>query len=251
VNLAVLARLARSGALPRLPFLQSRRGPLGDPDHVYYHGISEGGCQGVTALALSPDIEKGALNVPCGFWTMFFSRSSDFHLARHAVQVFYPGALERQELLVLTQLLWDYTDPANYAAHVLRDPLPGSTTKALLYQEAINDASVPNVTTRAMVRELGLKLASPFVERVEGVDLAGAPLGSAYAQFDLGVRPRLGRDNVPPSPSSVHEEARSLEAVRAQLRRFFRGDGLVGEDPLAIRSPAGSDQDPKTSAGSK
>jgi len=227
VNVAALAKMIHEGALDNLPALQLNGKSLVDHSKLYYYGISEGGCQGVTALALSPDIQRGALNVPCGFWTMFFWRSSDFHQARWALKLFYPGELERQKLMVLSQLLWDYTDPANYGGHLLHDPLPGNQVKKILYQEGINDASVPNLTTRAMARTIGLKLLKPNIEDVEGIEEAAGPLDSGYAQFDVGVRPRLGLDNVPPAKSSVHEEIRRLEAAKEQLKRFLKDDGSV------------------------
>lgn len=227
VNVATLARLVRDGTLARLKELAPHGTTLVDSTRLYYYGISEGGCQGVTALALSPDFDRGALNVPCGFWSMFFWRSSDFYYTRRLMKFFYNDPLEQQVLMALSQLQWDYTDPANYGSHLLRNPLPGSTIKRVLYQEGINDASVPNLTTRAMARTIGLKLLSPAIEPVEGVEAASGPLESAYVQYDVGARPRLGLTNVPPAVSAVHEEIRRLDAAQAQLERFLREDGSV------------------------
>jgi hypothetical protein len=227
INVLMLARLLRSGALNTLPALMRDGHPLVDVRRIYYYGISEGGCQGATTLALSPDIQRGALNVPCGFWSMFFWRSSDFHAWRHALDITYPGTLERQKLMSLSQLLWDYTDPANYGSHLLRNALPGSGLKKVLYQEGINDASVPNVTTRAMARTIGLKRLGPGIETVDGIETAAGPMPSAYVQFDVGHRPRLGGDNIPPGKNGVHEEIRRLPAAQEQLRRFLSEDGAV------------------------
>jgi hypothetical protein len=238
VNVLALAKMIHEGVLDHLPALQRDGRSLINSKKLYYYGISEGGCQGVTTLALSGDIERGALNVPCGFWTMFFSRSSDFHRTKWALKLTYPGTLERQKLLVLSQLLWDYTDPANYGGHLLQDPLPGSFPKKILYQEGINDASVPNLTTRAMARTIGLKLLSPAVEPVVGIKGAAGPLDSAYVQFDVGSRPRLGGNNVPPATSKVHEEIRTLEAAKEQLKIFLSDQGKVqntcGDQPCVF-----------------
>lgn len=239
INQVILARLLREGALSRLPELQSRGRPLIDSSRVYYYGISEGGCQGVTTLALSQDLNRGAMNVPCGFWSMFFWRSSDMHQWELPFSLMYPGALERQKLMVLSQLLWDYTDPANYGGHLLKDPLPGNHPKHILYQEGINDASVPNLTTRAMARTIGLKLLGPGIEPVFEIPEVRGPQDSAYVQFDVGSGPRLGLNNVPPPASPVHEEIRRLEAAQEQLRLFLRKDGRVentcGGGPCVFR----------------
>ena len=242
LNFVALAHLLRRGALDRLPELSPDGRNLADSSSVYYFGISEGACQGVTTLALSPDLERGALNVPCGFWGTFFWRSSDFYYTRWALRITYPGALERQKLLTLSQLLWDYTDPANYGSHLLRDPLPRVSKKFVLYQEGINDASVPNLTTRAMARTIGLPLLVPYVENVFGIEAQPGPLRSAYVQFDVGSRPRLGADNVPPATSPVHEAIRRLDAVQEQLRLFLRPGGMVedtcGGHPCVFHPPA-------------
>jgi len=228
VNFSELARLVHEGALDRLDELKFEGRALADKTKIYYYGISEGGCQGVTTLALSPHISRGALNVPCGFWSMFFWRSSDFYHVRKALNFSYSSALDHQKLLTLSQLEWDYTDPANYAGHLLQDPLPGSTTKQVLYQEGINDASVPNLTTRAMVRALRLKMLGPRIEAVDGVEEENAPaLASAYVQYDVGARPRLGQNNRPPQVTRVHEHIRKLEAAKEQVQRFLKKDGMV------------------------
>ncbi|OFZ53157.1 MAG: hypothetical protein A2428_12075 [Bdellovibrionales bacterium RIFOXYC1_FULL_54_43] len=238
LNFINLARLLRSGALNELPGFVRNGQPLADSKRIHYFGISEGGCQGVTTLALSPEIDRGAMNVPCGFWSMFFFRSSDFYYPRKALSVFYPGTLQRQKLMTLSQLLWDYTDPGNFAAHILRNPLPSNQPKRILYQEGINDASVPNLTTRAMVRELGLKLLQPSVEPVPGIEFASGPLDSAYVQYDIGIRPRLGSDNIPPMINPVHEAIRRLPAAQDQLKRFFDGDPVFhtcGDRPCVFK----------------
>lgn len=228
VNIGVLARWIQKGAFDFLPGLGTPRGePRIDRRKIYYYGISEGGCQGVTALALNPELKQGAMNVPCGFWSQFFWRSSDFYWVRRALSVTYPGKIELQKLILLSQLLWDSTDPAHFGGHLLRDPLPGNSPKRILYQEGIRDASVPNLSTRAMVRTIGLKLLGPAVERVPGVEIVEDPQDSAYVQFDVNAPEPLGLTNIPPPVSRVHEEIRQLEAAKAQVESFIGPAGKV------------------------
>ena len=97
-----------------------------DKSRIYYYGISNGGIQGVGALALSPHFARGALNVPGGFWSSMMWRSADFSQFALFLAGNYPDPLDRQLLVALSQSLWDYSDPATYAPHILSDPLPGS-----------------------------------------------------------------------------------------------------------------------------
>lgn len=225
VNFAVLARLVRSGLLERLPELTQMGRLLVDSKRVFYYGISNGAIQGMAQLALSPDVSRAALNVGGGFWSQMMFRSSNFGELGALLAASYPDPLDRQLLVALTQWHWDYTDPATYAPHVLRELLPGSGgPKRLLYQEGVGDAQVPNLMTRSLVRSMGLPLLNQPVEAVFGIGQVDGPAPSAYVQFDVGASPRPGAENTPPRDNKVHEAVRRLEAAKAQLWSFLIED---------------------------
>lgn len=227
-NFAVLARLIKDGSLAQLAELKVGGKVVFDSSQVYYYGISNGGVQGLTLLALSPDVKRGALNVPGGFWNVMMWRSANFQSLLPLLSASYPDPFERQILIALSQSLWDYTDPATYAPYVVKAPLPGTGgAKQVLYQEGIADAQVPNLTTRMMVRTMGIAQLAPSVEPLWGIPQAQAPLPSAYVQFDIGQMPRLGEDNVPPKNNAVHEAIRRLEAAKEQLQDFLKDGGVV------------------------
>lgn len=228
VNFLYLARLVRSGALERLPELQLGGRIVLDSKRTSYYGISNGAVQGVLQLALSAELSRGALNVGGGFWSHMIWRSADFKDFAALLAISYPDPIDRQVLVALTQWHWDYTDPATYAPHLLRDFLPGSgPQKPLLYQEGVGDAQVPNMATRALVRTMGLSLLNQPVEAVFGIGQVSGPVRSAYVQFDVGVSPRPGADNTPPADNKVHEAIRRLDAAKVQLQGFLRDDGDV------------------------
>lgn len=225
INFAVLARLIHTGALDRLPEMQHMGRLLVDTKRVSYFGISNGAIQGLVQLALSPDLSRAALNVGGGFWSQMMFRSSNFGELGALLAASYPDALDRQLLVALTQWHWDYTDPATYAPHVLRELLPGSgAPKRLLYQEGVGDAEVPNLMTRSLVRSMGLPLLNQPVEAVFGIGQVDGPAPSAYVQFDVGASPRPGAENTPPKGNKVHEAIRRLEAAKAQLLTFLVED---------------------------
>lgn len=228
INFAFLARLLASGSLDGLTELRYMGRPLADKARVYYYGISNGGIQGLSLLALSPHIPRAALCVPGGFWSQMIWRSSNFKMFGDLLAGAYPDPLDRQVLIALSQALWDPSDPATYAAHVLRDPLPGVTAKRVLYQEGIGDAQVPNLATRAMVRSMGLSLLGLPVEAVFGVGQVLMASESAYVQYDIGQQPRPGDTNVPPDKDNpVHRSIARIEAAKTQLDAFLREDGRV------------------------
>jgi hypothetical protein len=228
VNFAYLSHLIAIGAFDELSELHVRGQKSYDKARIYYYGISNGGIQGATALALSPHISRGALNVPGGFWSRMMWRSANFADLAKFLAAAYPDPFDRQLLVAASQALWDYSDPATYAPHLLRDPLPGSAgTKRVLYQEGIGDAQVPNLATRALARTMGLPLLNRPSEAVFGIGQVQGPVESAYVQFDIKVAPRPDDSNVPPAENPVHEAIRRLEAAKLQLQKFLIEDGRV------------------------
>lgn len=228
INAAVLAKLVRSGVLGALPELQVGGRPVIDPERVFYYGISNGGIMGLSFLALSPDVQRGALCVPGGFFSLMLWRSSNFEKLLPLLAANYQDPLERQVLVALSQHLWDYTDPATYAPTILQGGLAGTRpSKRVLYQEGLGDAQVPNVATQKMVRTLGIPLLRTPVETPWGIPLATGPLPSAYVQFDIGQNPRPGENNVPPRDNPVHGAVRRLPAAQQQLQRFLQDGGVV------------------------
>ncbi len=228
VNFAYLSHLIAGGGFDMLKQLQVNSQLSIDKSRIYYYGISNGGIQGLTALTLSPHFARGALCVPGGFWSRMMWRSADFSEFALLLSAAYPDPLDRQVLTALSQPLWDYTDPNTFAPHVLKDPLPGAGgTKQVLYQEGLGDAQVPNLTTRAMARTMGLPLLNQPIESVFGIDPVSAPADSAYVQYDIGQMPRPGATNVPPMDNPVHEAIRRLEAAKAQLQAFLTEGGQV------------------------
>jgi pimeloyl-ACP methyl ester carboxylesterase len=210
------------------PSLMVNGNPVTDASQMYYFGISLGGIQGATFMALNPDIVRGALNVGGGEWSVMMFRSTDFGVFTQLLDLYFPAPIDQAVLLHAAQAMWDYTDPISYAPHLLRDPLPGVPTKNILYQESIGDAQVPNVATRLMVRTMQMPALAPPVQEVYGITDQQQPLTSAYAQFDVHPSPLPGNTNVPPaSDNQAHEACRRLPQVVDQLQRFFQPQGEV------------------------
>ena len=143
VNFVILAKLASNNFFPA-PYVCSGAvgNPCSDRPEVYYLGISNGGVQGGTFMALSPDVQRGILNVPGALWSMMLERSFVFKSLIDLLKAQFPDPLDRQIVLALVQVLFDPIDPINFALHAVNDPL-GTEKKTILIQESYGDALVP------------------------------------------------------------------------------------------------------------
>jgi hypothetical protein len=209
------------------PMLQANGHAITDGSQIYYYGISDGGIQGGTFMALSRDVVRGVLNVPGSTWNLMMMRSHDFTGLKTFLNSVYPDFLDQQILIAALQSYWDYTDPISFAAHVINDPLPMTPAKRILVQESINDAQVPNLATRLEVRALGIP-GTNLEQPVYAVDELPSPLDSAYTQWDVHPMPVPPDVNLPPpSDNGAHEAIRQLAPLVEQLRQFFKPDGRV------------------------
>jgi hypothetical protein len=211
-------------------------------DGLTYYGISLGGIMGGGFMALHPFIRYGTLNVAGAAWSVMIQRSSNWNTYGAGLATGYPSYLDAQILVVLSQTLWDISDPIAYAPHLIADPLPGSQAKYILYQEAVNDSQVPNVASEKMVRAMGMKRVAPSVREPFGIEpmeqgTSGFSIWDETARFtqDPAVRdacPGAGpvppRTNLPPPcDNHTHGSIRKLPALKAQIKRFLWGDHQI------------------------
>ncbi|MFH1467512.1 MAG: hypothetical protein ABIO70_24215 [Pseudomonadota bacterium] len=229
-NAAVLPRLVRT-RFAEADFLQADdgSGSLVDPERVTYFGISLGGIQGANLMALSEDLDYGVLHVGGAVWSTMLERSSNWPAFETMMEMGVPNPLDRQRLYAVSQLLWDPVDPITHTAALRGKPL--------LWQESLGDEQVPNLSTDALARSIGLTLLGPAVEPVPGLTEEHGPLApgtTALAQFD----PQLGRPhetNRPAEESGAHYFPRHTEQVHAQIGAFF----LAGAEGTVVHTCGG------------
>ncbi len=198
-----------------------------DAQNVYYYGISLGGTSGGPFLALSSDVSRGVLNVPGGVWSFMMYRSADFKVFIPLLQSKFPDPLDRQTIVLLTQVDWDHTDPINYLGHLLGTPFPGISAKNILMQESEGDPEVPNLATRMLVREAGipgLNLETPVL----GVSGMTPPMPSAYTQWNTHPTPLPPDADQPCMPGNMaHEAIRVLDPLISQIQAYLKPNGQV------------------------
>ncbi len=221
-NVASLIALIEEGGLLEDPLLAAADGrPLSTPGNLAYYGISLGGIEGAVLLAQDPPLRGSVLHVGGAMWATMLERSSNWPAFELFLVATVPEPADRQMLYAWSQLLWDPVDPMSWVTEL--------RGKSFLMQEAIGDEQVPNLTTEALARSVGLPLIEPAVTAPAGLDRAAAPLppGSrGLTQYDpeVGVPPEQNR---PAEISGAHEAPRLWLGTRRQtidhLRRGLEG----------------------------
>jgi hypothetical protein len=226
VNAQVMTRMMRTAIKDHAAMKIDGRA-ITDGSELYYFGISNGGVQGGAFMALSPDVERGVLNVPGCEWSLMIYRSTQFLPLYPLLNAIFPDPLDRQLLVAASQTEWDHTDPASFAPHIVKDPLPGAGKKRVILQESIGDAQVPNMATRILARSIGLS-GLGLVEPVFGVEDVAGPLDSAYTQWNAHKLPLPPAANVPaPGDNGAHDAIRDIPALQAQIFLFFSPTGVA------------------------
>ncbi|WP_067474066.1 hypothetical protein [Actinomadura hibisca] len=228
------------------------RSPDGRPligDGLAYAGASQGGIQGTALTALATDFRRSALIVPGINYSTMLNRSVDFTQYEQILNVSHPDKLEQQLVLNLIQMLWDRGEGNGYAAHVTRDPLPGTPTHRVLLHEAFGDHQVANIATEVMARTLGdVPVRQPALAPGRTPDVTPfwglRPLtrfphaGSGLVIWDSGT-PAPPITNTPNTAGKdPHGDSRGSAEAMAQLAEFLRTGRIVDTcagQPCTIR----------------
>ncbi len=193
-------------------------------DEAYYHGISQGGIMGSVFMALSPDVERGALGVMGQPYSMLLFRSVDFNVFLDIIKTNYTDFREQQFLVALFQMLWDRVEPNGYTHHIRENPLPNTNTKEVLTRVALGDHQVATHAGHIMARTLDVPHLTTGLRDVWGLTpVESTASGSFYTEYDFGMPGPEPLCNVPMSLcKDPHGELRKREAARKQLDEFLR-----------------------------
>jgi hypothetical protein len=208
-NVIALSRLVLEGELLDDPELRG----LPAKGALRYYGISLGGIAGAVMLANNDRIDHGVLHVGGSAWSTMLERSSQWIPFDWVMQEHMPSPRMRQWLYALSQLFWDPVDPLNHT-----DGLKG---RSLLWQEAIGDEQVANMTTEMLARAVGAVQLAPVHWEIEGLVVSDAPLsGPAISQLDPQTQ-LPAHANRPAAPSGAHSVPRTWPGARQQTAHFL------------------------------
>ena len=226
LNAALSIRML-AGGLADDPLLQAGSMSMVDPSRIHYIGSSQGGILGAVLMAVSPDIQRGILDVPGQPYNLLLHRSVDFVPYLGAIKGTYENPLDIQLLLGIIQGLWDSAEPAGYSHHIRDNPLPGSSSKDVLVQVAIGDHQVTSLGAHVMTRAIGAPNVGPVVREVWGIPTQPSPVeGAGLIEYDFGLPPEP-IENVPMMEGSdPHGQTRRLP-VSVQTRATFLETGTI------------------------
>ncbi len=210
------------------PLFQYQNRAILDTDRVHYLGASLGGIMGNVFMAYDPNIERGALGVPGGAWSLLFERSLAWGPLQVVAKAAYPDDPYSYEILTsLLAMSFEPIDPITTTPRVVMDPLPDTPAKQILMYQTVGDSLVSNLSTEMVARTMGIDLVAPSLYVPYGLDESTEPLTSGLTIYDEHPEPLPNETNVPPNEDNgthagVHERA----AVLRQLEGFFF-DGVI------------------------
>lgn len=210
-------------------------------DEILYHGISQGGIYGPTYLAISPDIDVGALGVPGINYNFLVQRSIDFDQFMAIALMAYDNDPSKVGLiLAAVQSLWDMTDPASYYKHLINEPFPGNNEKHVLLHPAKGDHQVSPLTNLIVANSgVGVKvmegwdvdithLGPNLQEQAYGPDTAPYK-GSGVVLWDFG-NPWPAPGMIPPQEEKAldpHGIPRYVHEHQEQMMHFLQTGGEI------------------------
>jgi hypothetical protein len=221
LNMLLVTRLMRGG-FARDPNVQFDGKSAIDTTKSYYFGGSQGGIMGATFMALTQDIQRGALAVPGQPYNLLLNRSVDFDPYLNVFRASYPNGLDIQLLLGVVQMQWDRSEPSGYAHHIASNPLPGTPEHSVLMQVAIGDHQVSTLGAHLMARAIGAKHLKPVNRSIFGLEEVDSPYtGSAMIEYDFGLPPEP-ITNVPMREGQdPHGKIKGVPAAGQTLKEFL------------------------------
>ena len=232
INNLTMTELAL-GALSEDPQVKIGDKKLLDESRVYYYGVSLGGIQGSSFMSLSNRITRGVLAVPGSVWLNMIPRSVVWLPIKAVMDIRYPDPLVQQMGIAIIQTRFDHSDPINLSRLMYKTPLPDApANRTFILQESIGDSQVPNMTTEMLARAFGVKLMTPSIYDVSGLDTTPSPASeSVLVQYHLVEQEQANpppEQNIPPtSDNGVHSDMCFLENVLEQVSTFMDTGNVV------------------------
>lgn len=209
-------------------------------DHVFY-GISLGHILGSTAIAVSPEIDRGVLSVGGGSFSFIMSRAEPFAALMAIIRLQVNDDVATLKFPALASIAMEKIDPITYANQILEKKFEDKTVKrAILAQVGVGDPSVPTLASVVWARSAGIPIATPHVTAftndygLDEISLPASANDSAFVMFDYGIEggipgmySRFGDPDVDNlSRIDIHSAVRKDPRGQEQVRDFILKQGI-------------------------
>jgi len=206
--------------------------PLLDPSAVFYYGISLGGIQGASQVALSSRITRGVLAVPGAGWSHLIQRSTQFERFEAVLDLLYPDPLTQNVLITGSQTFFDWSDPGVLADLYANPVAESDPVKVVVLQEAIGDCQVANITTDLLARAMGARQLADPTDPVFGIESVDAPatgilLTQVRVPDDLAEYFPPDANVTPEVDNGVHNSAVLRDNIFEQIGELFRTGEVI------------------------
>lgn len=272
-NFAIIPDASQQGLLNYMFLARALRHPEGFAAHpefqidgrpvfstreVFYDGNSQGGIVGGPVVALSKDIQRGALGVVGMNYSTLLRRSVDFDgefepggLPPYALPLYlsYTEDLDRNLGFSLMQMLWDRSENNGYAHHMTDNSALKGPDNQLLLQPAFADHQVTHWSAQVMARTIGVDVADIYFRKPdESEPFTFANRSEFFAQRDPDIAdywnlPVPGRD-----ANAGYDEPGCLGPVlecRTAKSGYIAFDqGRTAIPPIGNVPPRADDADP-------
>lgn len=243
VQALLLGRMMAAGHFDRDPVFRTPdgRGVFASAEsELSFYGFSLGAGLGFVVAALSPDIQRVALDALGSHSAWSVRRTSGWPFVSFALgSIGITDAMEVTIVVALLQELWTVAEPVGYAEHITGAPLPGvPMQRPVFLSTAWLDPQANNLWTEIAARTLGLpNQRGSAVEALQQIAEQDAPLSSAFVSLDFGyldlgepgqaaLAPPLA--DLPASTvCSSHNALVSWSGHWQQLANFLRPTGMV------------------------
>lgn len=256
LHAVALARLLHTGVFNHHACFQRldpapadcRTAPAGDPslgvlaagEPAYYFGASLGGIMGLMFAALSPDVERVAVNVPAINFSFLLQRSLAFAPFSSFLAFFEEDPLRQALGLQVLHEIWVRGESAAFANHVTGTPLvpiDGTNAKRVLLTPGRHDSVVHPIGAQIAAATMGVgNLFGSSETNLPEVPDVASPRDSAHVLYDTGgyvigehdafIPPLANR---PPANDgggcNPHGRVAVIPAALLQLVEFLQPDG--------------------------
>jgi hypothetical protein len=198
-----------------------------DPSERYYYGISLGGILGTLYMTLSPDVQRGALDVMGTPFGLLLARSAAFDSFFDIALAAYEDPRDLQLALALVQLFWDRAEPIGFLPQLV-----AQTQQQVMMRAAIGDHAVPTIGAHVLARSLSAPHVGSGLREVYGLTSVDAADGRGYFEYDFGLPPEPTCALPMRACNNPHGALRGLPEADRQLDDFLRTGRIENPCPL-------------------